>query len=88
MPPPYLRHVAAFVWMSDSYKAQYPQIAQEFLNIKDKPLVHGQFYATILKLCGIKTTAPLNIGDFFEDDIRNHENNLPQQIRDRIENEK
>ena len=85
---PYLRHVAAFVWMSDSYKAQYPQIAQEFLNIKDKPLVHGQFYATILKLCGIKTTAPLNIGDFFEDDIRNHENNLPQQIRDSIENEK
>ena len=77
---PYLRHVAAFIWFSDAYREKYPELVSQIENCKDKPLIHGQFFATILRLCGVQSNVPLNVGDFVDDDIRNHANNLPCEI--------
>lgn len=75
---PYLRHVASFIWFSDTYKQRHPDIVAKYEQIKDKPLVHGQFYATILELCGIQSEIPLNVGSFLNDDFRNHPHNVPE----------
>lgn len=77
---PYLRHVSAFIWFSDTYREKHPDLVRRLENCKDKPLIHGQFFATILRLCGIQSKVPLNVGDFIDDDIRNHPNNLPDEI--------
>ena len=77
---PYLRHVAAFIWFSDVYREKHPELVSQLENCKDKPLVHGQFFATILRLCGVQSKVPLNVGDFVEDDIRRHVNNLPDEV--------
>ena len=77
---PVLRHVAAFIWFSDMYRERHPELVRQLENCKDKPLIHGQFFATILRLCGVKSKVPLNVGDFVEDDIRRHANNLPDEV--------
>lgn len=75
-----LRCPAAYVWFSDEYKRRHPELVDAMCSVKDKPLVHGQIYATVLKLCGIESEVPLSIGDFVEDDIRNHEHNVPAAL--------
>ena len=77
---PYLRHVPAFIWFSDKYKAKHPEVVRSYVEVKDKLLVHGQFFASILKLCGIQSSVPLNVGDFVEDDILKHPHNLPDSV--------
>lgn len=48
-------------------------------------MAQGQLFATILKLCGIHTDTPLDIGDIVEDDIRRHpDNNLPFEIQQEL----
>ena len=79
---PYLRHVPAFIWFSDTYKAKHPEMVRSYVEVKDKLLVHGQFFASILKLCGIHSSVPLNVGDFVEDDILRHPHNLPDSATD------
>lgn len=75
-----LRQPAAFVWFSDEYRRRYPELVAEMEAVRDKPLVHGQVYATILGLCGIKSDVPLSIGDFVNDDVRNHQHNVPSEL--------
>ena len=77
---PILRRPAAFVWFSDEYKRRYPEVVADMESVRDKPLVHGQVYATVLKLAGIESTVPLQIGDFVEDDVRNHAHNVPEHL--------
>ena len=75
---PILRHPAAFVWFSDEYKRRYPEVVADMESVRNKPVIHGQVYATVLKLAGIESTVPLQIGDFVEDDFRKHPNNVPE----------
>ena len=42
--------------------------------------MYGLSFASILRLCGVKSKVPLNVGDFVEDDIRRHANNLPDEV--------
>ena len=77
---PYLRHVPAFIWFSDEYKSKHPELVHSYIAVKDKLLVHGQFFASILKLCGVKTSVPLNVLDFVDDDILKHPHNLPDSV--------
>ncbi len=77
-----LRHVASWIWYSDTYIKNNPEIASETCDIADKVLVQGQLYASILKLCHIESAVPLKVGDIWTDDIRNHPNNLPQSVQD------
>lgn len=75
-----LRQPAAFVWFSPEYEKRHPALVSAMRAVKDKPLAHGQVYATVLKLCGIKSEVPLQIGDFVADDIRNHQHNIPAEL--------
>jgi glucan phosphoethanolaminetransferase (alkaline phosphatase superfamily) len=75
-----LRHVASFIWFSDEYERRHPELVAEMKSVKDKLLVHGQIYATILRLCGIKSEVPLDIGDFVNGDVREVEHNLPKSM--------
>lgn len=75
-----LRHVASFVWFSDEYERRHPELVDEMKSVKDKLLVHGQLYATILKLCGIESEVALDIGDFVNGDVREVEHNLPKSM--------
>ena len=75
-----LRQPAAFVWFSDEYRRRHPELVAEMEAVRDKPLVHGQVYATVLRLCGIKSDVPLSIGDFVNDDVRKHEHNVPEKL--------
>ena len=82
---PVLRRVAAFIWFSDKFIEQNPELVKQIIAVKDKPMVQGQLFATILKLCGIHTDTPLDIGDIVEDDIRKHpDNNLPFEIQQEL----
>lgn len=80
---PILRSPAAFVWFSDEYKRRYPNLVEDMQSVRDKPLVHGQVYATVLKLVGIESDVPLRVGDFVNDDIRNHEHNVPAELMEK-----
>ncbi len=84
---PLLRHVASFIWFSDEYKRSNPKLVQQIIAIKDKPLIQGQIYATILRLCGIESEVPLNLGDFVDDNFLQHENNLPPTLLYQIKEE-
>lgn len=75
-----LRQPAAFVWFSDEYRRRHPELVAEMEAVRDKPLVHGQVYATVLRLCGIKSEVPLSIGDFVNDDVRKYEHNIPEKL--------
>ena len=75
-----LRHVAAFIWFSDEYERRHPELVAEMKSVKDKLLVHGQIYATVLKLCGIESEVPLDIGCFVDGDVREVEHNLPKSL--------
>ncbi len=75
-----LRHVASFIWFSDEYERRHPELVAEMKAVKDKLLVHGQVYATVLKLCGIESEVPLDIGDFVNGDVREVEHNLPKSM--------
>lgn len=75
-----LRQPAAFVWFSDEYRRRHPELVAEMEAVRDKPLVHGQVYATVLKLCGVESSVPLRIGDFVTDDVRKHPNNVPVEL--------
>ena len=75
-----LRHVASFIWFSDEYERRHPELVAEMKSVKDKLLVHGQIYATVLKLCGIESEVPLDIGDFVKGDVREVEHNLPKSM--------
>lgn len=75
-----LRHPAAFIWFSDTYQQRHPELVEMMRAVKDKPLVHGQVYATVLKLTGIESDVPLPIGDFMSDDVRRHEHNVPSGL--------
>lgn len=82
---PVLRRVGAFIWFSESFARNNPELVSQIVAVRNKPIVQGQLYATILKLCGIKTEMPLDIGDIVEDDIRKHpDNNLPKEIQQEI----
>lgn len=82
---PILRRVAAFIWFSDSFIAENGELVNQIVNRKDSPMVQGQLYATILRLCRISTSAPLEIGDIASDSVTNHpENNLPETIKTEI----
>lgn len=74
------RHVASFIWFSDEYERRHPELVADMKSVKDKLLVHGQIYATILRLCGIKSDVPLDIGDFVNGDVREVEHNLPKSM--------
>ena len=76
-----LRHVASWIWYSDTYIRNNPEIAAKTREIADKVLAQGQLYASILKLCHIESTVPLKVGDIWSDDIRKHPNNLPQSVQ-------
>ena len=82
---PYLRHVPAFVWFSDEYCSRHAGEVAEFLRIKDKPLVHGQIFKTVLRLCSVRTEAETNMDDFIRADVRQHPNNLPDSILRKID---
>ena len=75
-----LRHVASFIWFSDEYERRHPELVAEMKSVKDKLLVHGQIYATVLRLCGIESEVPLDIGDFVNGDVREVEHNLPKSM--------
>ena len=82
---PVLRRVAAFIWFSDKFIERNPELVKQIIAVKDKPMAQGQLFATILKLCGIHTDTPLDIGDIVEDDIRKHPgNNLPFEIQQEL----
>lgn len=81
---PYLRHVPAFIWFSDKYRAHHPEEVNEFFRVKDKPLVHGQFFKTVLRLCRIQSSSETALDDFIKDDIRKHPNNLPEPTLQKI----
>lgn len=82
---PVLRRVAAFIWFSDKFIEHNPELVKQIIAVKDKPMAQGQLFATILKLCGIHTDTPLDIGDIVEDDIRKHpDNNLPFEIQQEL----
>ncbi len=74
------RHVASFIWFSDEYERRHPQLVAEMRSVKDKLLVHGQIYATMLRLCGVESSVPLDIGDFVKGDVRAVEHNLPKSM--------
>lgn len=63
---PETRAVASFLWFSPRYEAMHKDLVEQLRACEDKPLSQGQIYATILKLCGVKTTCPLSAGDFIE----------------------
>lgn len=77
MNDPDLRQVASWVWLSDSYKANNRELADATPALSGKTLHQGQIYASILKLGGIESTLPLPVGNFWDDDITKHPNNLP-----------
>lgn len=82
---PVLRRVASFIWFSDTFIECNPELVNRIIAVKDKPMVQGQLFATILKLCGIHSDTPLDIGDIVEDDIRKHpDNNLPFEIQQEL----
>ena len=76
-----LRHVASWIWFSDEYIRNNPEIVAATSQIADKVLSQGQLYASILKLCHIESAVPLKVGDIWSDDILKHPNNLPQSVR-------
>lgn len=76
-----IRHVAAFIWFSDKYRESHPDVVADMEAARDKVLVHGQIYATILTLCGVKSEVPLNIGDFAKGDILKQENNIGHLVK-------
>ena len=76
-----LRRVASWIWYSDTYIKNNPEIAAKTCGIADKVLVQGQLYASILKLCHIESKVPLKVGDIWSDDIRKHPNNLPLSVQ-------
>lgn len=76
-----IRHVAAFIWFSDKYRESRPDVVAAMEAARDKVLVHGQIYATILTLCGVKSEVPLNAGDFAEGDILKQENNIGHLVK-------
>lgn len=76
-----IRHVAAFIWFSDKYRESHPDVVAAMEAARDKVLVHGQIYATILTLCGVKSEVPLNIGDFAKGDILKQENNIGHLVK-------
>lgn len=76
-----LRHVASFIWFSDEYGRRHPELVKDIKSVKDKLLVHGQIYAMILKLCGIESDIPLDIGDFINGDVHEVEHNLPKSMK-------
>lgn len=75
-----LRQPAAFVWFSPEYEQRHPEIVAAMKSVKDKPIVHGQVYSTVLKLCGIESEVPLQIGNFVDDDVRQHDHNVPPAL--------
>lgn len=75
-----LRHPAAFIWFSDTYQQRHPELVEMMRAVKDKPLVHGQVYATVLRLAGIESAVLLPIGDFVNDDVRRYEHNVPSEL--------
>lgn len=79
-----MRHVASFIWFSDTYIQQNPELARQIAAVKDKPLIHGQIYATMLRLSGIESEVPLSIGDFIQDNALDHETNLPAQTIEQL----
>ena len=80
-----LRHVASWIWLSDSYCERNKEIAENTPLLSEKILHQGQIYASILKLCGIESKVPLPVGDFWNDNITNHQNNLPVSIQNSFE---
>lgn len=76
-----LRHVASWIWYSDGYIRNNPEIAAATPQLAEKVLCQGQLYASILKLCHIKSAVPLKVGDIWSDDILKHPNNLPQRVQ-------
>ena len=76
-----LRHVASWIWFSDIYREKNKEIAESTPPLSEKILHQGQIYASILKLCGIESSVPLPVGNFWDDDITNHANNLPVSIQ-------
>lgn len=76
-----LRRVASWIWYSDEYIRNNPEIAAATPQLAEKVLCQGQIYASILKLCHIESAVPLKVGDFWSDDILKHPNSLPQRVR-------
>lgn len=76
-----IHHVAAFIWFSDTYREKHPEVVAAMEAAKDKVLVHGQIYATILTLCGVKSEVPLNIEDFAKGDILKQQNNIGHLVK-------
>lgn len=66
MDDPETRAVASFLWFSPRYESMHKDLVDQLRACANKPLTQGQIYATILKLCGVKTTCPLPAGDFIE----------------------
>lgn len=76
-----LRHVASWIWYSNAYKENNPQVVEKTARISDKILSQGQLYASILTLCHIESDIPLKVGDIWSDDITKHPNNLPESVK-------
>ncbi len=76
-----LRHVASWIWYSDEYIRNNPEIVAATSQIAEKVMSQGQLYASILKLCHIESTVPVKVGDIWSDDILKHPNNLPQSVQ-------
>ena len=76
-----IHHVAAFIWFSETYRGKHPEVVAAMEAAKDKVLVQGQIYATILTLCGVTSEVPLNIEDFAKGDILKQQNNIGHLVR-------
>lgn len=76
-----LRHVASWIWYSDEYIRNNPEIAAATPRLAEKVLSQGQLYASILKLCHIESAVPLKVGDIWDDDIQKRRNNLPRCVQ-------
>lgn len=76
-----LRHVASWIWFSDEYTRNNPEIVAATPQLAGKVMSQGQLYASILKLCHIESAVPLKVGDIWSDDVLKHPNNLPQSVQ-------
>lgn len=53
-----IRHVASFIWLSDDFRCQNPEMAARLESLSNKPLSHSYFFKSILSLCGIEVEIP------------------------------
>lgn len=56
-------HVCAFIWYSDLYAQQHPEIIKALKQNAQRFTSHRQLYHTIISICGLKSSLQINSED-------------------------